>query len=315
MPSPRAVIGCLAATAAVSVKAADNCDCYTIDGDSSVRYKSYGFWDFRSLSQYAGVPALIDNFDDNQNADFTSDYFNQSSEFQEFWAPQKWSNENKILRTNSFNNLYIAPIEEGGSDTMLTLRTARGSNFQSTSAFQSKDFIDHASMRMYARTHGDSGACTSMFTYLGGDSIADVQESDIEVLTKESKDIINYTNQPAHMGNGTLVHGAGNKMKFPSGDTWTQWHTHRMDWTPGLVSWFLDGRELHSQSFQAPVDPSQIIFNAWSDGGNWTGLMEPDGQAFQDIQWIEIAYDLAEEGSCGNVCSVDEGAVGKPVAV
>jgi beta-glucanase (GH16 family) len=88
-----------------------------------------------------------------------------------------------------------------------------------------------------------------------------------------------------------------------------------MDWTPGLTTWHADGREVRSQSFQAPVDPSRIVLNAWSDGERWTGEMGEGGQAFQDIQWIEMAYNLADEGACSRVCSVDGGHVGSPAPV
>jgi len=313
MPSTRQVLFSVAAVAA-TVQAAD-CDCYLTDGSSSTYYKDYGFWDFRSLSQYSGVPELIDTFDGNSNAGFTSNYFSQNSTFQNFWAPQKWSNNGEILRTNSFNNLYIAPNSDGGSDTMLQMRTARGSDFQSTAAFQSKSLIDHASMRMYSRTHGDPGACTAIFTYLGAENLTDVQEADIEFLTKDPENKVHYTNQPAHYGNGTLVRGAGHNTTMPDGKKWTDWLLHRMDWTPGMTTWSLDGKQMRAQSFQAPVDPSRIVLNAWSDGDTWTGNMTVGGRAFQDIQWIEIAYNLADEGSCTNVCSVDDGVVGSPVPV
>lgn len=319
MPSTRPLLlTCLAAAGAAAQ--ANNCDCYVINGNYPTYFKNYGFWDFRSLSQYAGVAPLIETFEGNSRAGFTSDFFSRNSSFQTFWAPQNWQSEDEILRTNSFNNLYIAPSSDGGGSsssdtTMLQMRTARGSDFQSTAAFQSKDLVDHASMRMYSRTHGDPGACTAIFTYLGAESIKDVQEADIEFLTKDPETKVHYTNQPAHLGNGTLVHGAGNNMTMPGGKRWTDWLEHRMDWTPGRTTWSLDGQEMLSQTFQAPVDPSRIVLNAWSDGGSWTGMMSEGGQAFQDIQWIEMAYNLADEGSCARVCSVDDGAVGSPVPV
>ncbi|KAK0387704.1 hypothetical protein NLU13_3949 [Sarocladium strictum] len=316
MPSTRLLLTWLAAAVA-TIQAAE-CDCYVTDGGPSPTYfKDYGFWDFRTLSQYSGSPPLIDTFEGNSQAGFTSDFFSSTSSFQNFWAPQNWNDDEEILRTNSFNNLYITPSSSSASRnaTMLRMRTARGSDFQSTAAFQSKDMVDHASMRMLSRTHGSAGACTSIFTYLGAENMLDVQEADIEILTKDPETRIRYTNQPAHYGNGTLVHGAGHRVTLPDGKKWTEWLTHRMDWTPGLTTWFVDGREMRSQSFQAPVDPSRIVLNTWSDGGNWTGTMDQGGQAFQDIQWIEIAYNLAEEGSCARVCSVNGGAAGSPQPV
>lgn len=313
MPSLSKLAGYVAVFA-TAASAAD-CDCYLIDGSSPTYFKNYGFWDFRQLSQFAGIPPAIDTASGNSQAGFTSDYFGWSSEFQKFWGPQSWNNSAEFMNVNSFNNLYIAPNSNGDSDTMLTMRTARGDGFQSSAEFESRNTVDHASMRMYARTHGDAGACTSIFTYLWAPSLKDVQETDIEMLTRDPETAIHYTNQPSYLEDDTTIPGASNNITLPGGKKWTDWMTHRLDWTPGMTTWSVDGQELHAQSFQAPVDPAQVVLNAWSDGKEWTGVMKEGGQAFQDVQWIEIAYDVTNQGSCSNVCSVDDGAVGSPVPI
>ncbi|KAH8170043.1 glycosyl hydrolases family 16 domain-containing protein [Sarocladium implicatum] len=313
MPSFSKIAGSVAALA-TAVSAAD-CDCYLTDGSSPAYFKNYGFWDFRDLSRYAGVPATINTVSGNANAGFTSDYFGWSSDFQKFWGPQNWDNGAEFTNVNSFNNLYISSNPNGDSATMLTMRTARGSNFQSSSEFETKAKVDHASMRMYARTHGDAGACTAIFTYLGADSLKDVQEADIEILTRDPETAIHYTNQPSYLEDGTTIDGASNNITMPGGKKWSDWMEHRMDWTPGMTTWSVDGQVLHAQSFQAPVDPAQILLNVWSDGNEWTGRMRENGQAFQDVQWIELAYDVTSKGSCSKVCSVDAGAPGSPIPI
>lgn len=55
-----------------------------------------------------------------------------------------------------------------------------------------------------------------------------------------------------------------------------------------------DGRQL----FPVPRDPAQLVFNAWSDGEEWTGKMPVDGKAYQHIQWIEILHGEANKDSC-----------------
>lgn len=42
-------------------------------------------------------------------------------------------------------------------------------------------------------------------------------------------------------------------------------------WTPGSSDWYVDGVQTASIQFQAPVDPATLLFNSWSDGGDWTG--------------------------------------------
>lgn len=292
---------------------AASCDCYLIDGAFPTYYKSHGFWDFRSLSQYAGVPPVLDSIDANKNADFSSSYFNWESEFAQFWGPQNWDNgAQDFVNVNSYNNLYI---EKSDGSTFMTMRTARLPKFQTSAEFESMNLFDHASIRMYSRTIGSPGACTAVFTYREANSLKDVQESDIEILTSDPKTSIQYTNQPSYLEDGTIIDGASNNISVSV--PWSEWSTHRLDWTPGHTTWYINGGQTYTQTFQAPKDPSKVNLNAWSDGGDWTGKMPEGGVAYQQIQWIEMLYNNADKASCSSVCSIDtDGAKpGSPVNV
>lgn len=290
------------------------CDCYVADNKY---YSGHMFWDFRSLSQYAKVPALIQTQQGNANADFSSSFFNWESEFGQTWGLQNWDNGNsEFPMQNSYNNVYIEKNTDSSpaSDTFMTMRTARHKGFQSAAEFESINKYHYASMRMYARTKGSPGACTAMFTYLGGEKLADVQEADIEVLTSDPKGLIHYTNQPSYTEEGEEVVGASKAVTMPDGVKWTDWVAHRMDWTPKETVWKVNGKQTWVNSFQVPRDPAQFSFNAWSDGGDWTGTMAEGGVAYQQIQWIEILHGQADKATCKRVCSIDSGSeVGKPV--
>lgn len=291
------------------------CDCYLSDGRFPTYFKNHGFWDFRSLGQYAKVPPVIQTLDGNKNADFTSPVFNWDSDFAKFWGPQHWAkNEDTAFpMVNSFNNLYIEKNNNGDSDTFMTMRTSRLPAFQTAAEFESQSPLDHASIRMLAKTHGSSGACTSVFTYKGANQPRDVQECDIEMLTRDDAHYIHYTNQPGVL-NGDIVPGASRNVTLPNGLQWSDWVKHRLDWTPGRTTWSANDAEVASQTFQAPRDPSIVLLNAWSDGGEWTDKMPEGGEAYQNVQWIEILYNVADKASCNKVCSVDKSpVVGKPV--
>jgi beta-glucanase (GH16 family) len=330
MPSPKSLILSAALVSASACQAQvvvddSECDCYLTDGTAPTYFKSHGFWDFRSLSEHAvsEPPAVPDTVQGNADADFGSAYLNWDSEFGQFWGPQNWDNGNTDFpNVNSYNNLYIERNAGGESDTMLTMRSARVSqDFQTSSEFESINKVDHASMRMHARTIGSEGACTAMFTFRNAETQLEKQESDIEVLTNDPPTKIRYTNQPSWFtnddGEDESIPGASNEVTLPAGKRWDQWHTHRLDWTPGMTTWSLDGEQTFAMSFQAPVDPAQMVFNAWSDGSpGWTGEMPVGGAAYQQIQWIEVLYDVTDKASCPRVCSVDKSPVlGKPVRV
>ena len=322
---PVAKIAAAAALLAFSAQAQttvddSECDCFFTNGTVPTYFKSHGFWDFRSLSQYAVVnpPGLKLSVEESENADFTTPYLNYDSEFGAFWGAQKWGSlgsDDLLPNQNSLNNLYIERNRGDVSDTYLAMRTARLDDFQTSAEFESREQFDHVSMRMHSMTTGTKGACTSIFTYRKeGDEV--VEETDIEILTNDPSDTVRYINQPSY--NETTddsVPGASHTITLPDGKVWYDWHTHRLDWTPGLTTWFLDGEKTFDMTFQVPTKPAQVILNAWSNGDEWwTGEMVVGGRAYQYVQWIELLYDVTDEATCERVCSVDDSPViGKAV--
>jgi hypothetical protein len=309
----------LAALATIIAPAvADECACYVTDGSYPTYFSGYNFWDFRSLSDYANdAPDVLQTIDESRQANVTSSFFANDSDFGALWSTQSWDNGNdSFLYINSPNNVYIEhdSDEDGNRDdaTRLTLRTARLDDFQTAAEIESTQTYDHLSVRMYARTVGSEGACTAMFTYLEGQTALDVQESDIEILTSGPTDYVQYTNQPSVDAQGDQIEESWRNASVAT--PWTDWAEHRIDWTPGRTTWSLDGKEVLSTTFQAPVDPAQVIFNAWSDGNEWSGLMPKGGEAFLQIRWIELVYNIADERSCDTLCKVGGDGGGSPGA-
>jgi len=319
------------ATAAPSLTDDASCDCYRTNGSIVDFFSDHRFFDFRNLEKFQGVPKPIKDKEASAAAYATSDYF-LTDEWNAFWATQSWNNSGgaredaTVFMGNTPNNVYIEKNSDTkpSSKTFLTLRTTRLPTFQSAAEIESvsKDF-QYLSMRMLARTMGASGACTAMFTYRGKGE--NVQEADIEVMTNGPKNKIQYTNQPTVNAAGDIIENASVNATLPGGLEWTDWAVHRLDWTPTQSTWYVDGVESAKLTFQVPRDPSQVILNSWSDGGNWTGKMAVNESAYMQIQWFEIVYngtaapanskreDDDSEG-CDNVCSIDDTpSTGTPV--
>jgi beta-glucanase (GH16 family) len=133
-----------------------------------------------------------------------------------------------------------------------------------------------------------------MFTYLQpNDNAQDVQEADIEILTRDPRNAVQYTNQPSTDKNGNDVPKATVNGTNPGGRDWTQWNAYRVDWMPKMTSWYVNGESIANISFQTPKDPAGLILNMWSDGGVWTGNMSVYDEAYLQLQWIEIAYNTS----------------------
>ncbi|KAH6687440.1 concanavalin A-like lectin/glucanase domain-containing protein [Plectosphaerella plurivora] len=258
----------------------NDCGCFKTNDSSDAYFANHLFLDFRSLSDYAGVPPLVQH-DKTSSSQVTSAYFS-SDEWTRNWAIQSWNNsatlgtsssDATVPMFNSPRNIYIEG-EAGSDKSHLTLRTSRSASSQSSAEFESVvSNYQHLSIRMYARTQGSPGACTAVFTYRDVEtSLADVQEADIEFLTSGPTNLVQYTNQPSFTAEGETVEGASRNASLPQDLTWDDWAVHRLDWTPGKTTWYVDGEEIWANGFQAPRDPARVLFNAWSDGGSWSAL-------------------------------------------
>ena len=291
----------LAAAAGPPLADHSSCGCYLTNGTESRFFAHHEFFDFRSQSQYAGVPEVISSSADSAGSPVTSKYFS-STEWKKMWIMGNWNNSKgqredaSVLMVNSPNNVYIEANDQGATpQTWLTLRTQRFEKFQTASEIESLSMgFQFLSVRMLARTIGGKGAITALFTYRHSDKLAEVQESDLEVRTLDAENIIHYTNQPAYTDDGGTSSQATQNATLPDGLKWTDWAVHRLDWTPVRNTWYVNGKQVAQIAFQTPRDPSKVILNAWSDGGKWSGNMSVNEAAYLQIQWFEMVYNSTE---------------------
>ncbi|KAM0806844.1 putative Concanavalin A-like lectin/glucanase [Seiridium cardinale] len=310
------------------------CGCYLTNTTAQNFFSRHMFFDFRNKQQYVNVAQPLEDPAANTQAGVTSSYFD-SGEWKDSWEIQNWNKSARlngtsdggaaILMINTANNIYFERNNDtrSSANTYLTLRTVRHEKFQSAAEFDSVSGDYHyISMRMLARTRGAGGAVTAMFTYRGADGANNVQEADLEVRTSDPNNVIQYTNQPSNHN----VTGSTQNVTLPARLRWSDWQYHRVDWTPGSSTWFVNGLLVSRITSQAPRDPSRILFNAWSDGGSWSGNMPIGSEAYLQIQWIDMVYNNtdtsiglnknARNGRCGSVCSIDQTrTVGTPVLI
>jgi beta-glucanase (GH16 family) len=285
------------------------CDCFLTNGTQPGYFANRIFFDFRNLTKDAGIPPLITNETLATIAKPTSEYL-ASSEWTSVWQPQGWSNSEgkgkglsgaaSVLTVYSPSNVYIQRNNDSdaASATYMTLRTQRLPKFQSAAAFQTKTSDYHfVSLRMLARTIGGPGAVTAFFTYRDPNLASAVQEADMEVLTRGPREKIQYTNQPSFTSDDKVNPDATNNVTLPNDMIWSQWAVHRLDWTAQSSVWYVDGQQVANISFQVPTGTSGINFNAWSDGGSWSGNMTLYDQANLQIQWIEMIYNTSSDST------------------
>jgi beta-glucanase (GH16 family) len=294
------------------------CHCFMTNGSEKAFFTNHLFYDFRDLPQFSGVPPVIRDINGSTQASATSNFF-VSDAWNKDWTIQSWNNNDtigkpgvdaKILLVNSPNNVYIQANNDvkPASKTYMTLRTKRFPTFQSAAEIESvSTAYRFVSLRMLARTIGSPGACTAMFTYRTAEELTNIQEADLEVRTMDPRNKIQYTNQPSYTVDGKDITEATRNASMPGNLQWSDWAVHRMDWTPDRSTWYVDGQQVASITFQAPKDASRVIFNSWSDGGSWSGAMAMYDEAYLQIQWVEMVYNTTDEavkrsdGSSGDI--------------
>lgn len=279
----------------------DQCDCYLTGGEY---YTGHSFWDFTDWSKCAGTPDIIDDEEKAAEAGFTCKFF-KKKRWKKFWTIQSWNNHEdgsldygaRFPMVNSASNMYFQNNDDDDDDddsTFLTMRTSRLDSFQTAAQINSVDRFQYLSIRFLGRVHGSSGGCMAMFTYRHAKEIANVQEADMEILTRDANHRVHYTNHPSYSIDGEQFPDATRNESLPRGIVWEDWVEHRMDWTPTRSVWYANDMEVANISFQVPRDPSYMIFNTWSDGGFWTQNMTTGGEAFMDIQWIQMVYNVSD---------------------
>ena len=54
---------------------------------------------------------------------------------------------------------------------------------------------------------------------------------------------------------------ASSVVSLPGGATWTEWNDHRLDWTPEMSAWYINGELAITKTYSVPKRPSSIILN------------------------------------------------------
>lgn len=328
----------------------NQCDCYLVSGADSGFFQYHRFWDFRSIpndddgNDFTTAPPLLTSSDNAGGQNTTSPYFNTTLFMND------WDIQDGVLRpdalvptVNSAQNIFISrqPGSDGMDSTYLTLRAYRLPDFASSVEVDSNQRnVLHSSIRARMRvvpnfsnnsipfvsggaaadnidglnqTHPVApGAVLGFFTWE-----SDTQESDIEILTSDPVTNIRYSNQPDYdTKTDTDIPGASTNAVLPNNIIWTEWHDHRIDWYDGISRWYVDGELVLEKTMNVPTKPSGLIFNLWSDGGQWSGNMTIGAQVIAGIEWIEMAFNISgnnptsdkkrDTGATCNVgCNVD----------
>lgn len=122
----------------------------------------------------------------------------------------------------------------------------------------------------------------------------DTQESDIEWLSDPNSEsnagtrMLWFTNQDAN-GDGESTYKA---VSPPSKPTTTE-HEYRIDWTAGLVQFYVDGVKRWQTKQDVPNVSGPWVWNNWSNGDKGWSVGPPAKDAVFKIKKIDMYYNTA----------------------
>ncbi|KAF6831183.1 hypothetical protein CPLU01_06881 [Colletotrichum plurivorum] len=161
--------------------------------------------------------------------------------------------------------------------------------------------IKYASVRTVAIFSNPAGVCNGQITYLTADNGLGIffywngtQEIDIEwlsdpaSLSNQGTRWLWLTNQDADLNGQKTI----NNILPPSNPT-VEEHEYRIDWTPGLVKWFVDGTQVWQTTSDVPTVPGSWIFNNWANGDIGWSAGPPTQEANFKIKDVEMYYNTA----------------------
>ncbi|KAF1830396.1 concanavalin A-like lectin/glucanase [Decorospora gaudefroyi] len=299
-------------------KVAAECTRFSTNGSTAATYQFHRFYDFRnlheSLSRIATSTSLNDAIPNSASSKIIS-----AAPWGSGWNARKWfrpaPRKDTVDMQYTPSSISISEVSEPSQEdsTCLSLHTTRLPNgTQLASELQFTEYnVTYASIRMSARIHGVSGAIAGFFTYRN-----DTAESDIELPTGGAANSVHFSNQPTtNPSTDAPIQGSTFNVSLSADQPTSTWNNYRLDWVKGRSAWYVNGVQSADTEVNVPDAESMIILNLWSNGGNFSGRMDTGGEAWFDIQWVELLFNAtagSEVQYDETACSV-ESSLGSPV--
>ena len=136
----------------------------------------------------------------------------------------------------------------------------------------------------------NDGVVSSFFTYTGPSEHNPWDEIDIEFLGKDTTGV-----QFNYFTNGLGHHEYFYKLGFDASEAF---HTYAFEWLPDSITWFVDGKKVHTATENIPQTPGKIMMNVWPGIGVDSWLKPFDGTVplKAEYDWVKFTqYKIVEE--------------------
>ena len=174
----------------------------------------------------------------------------------------------------SMFNCNFVPGNVGFNNGLMSLKIdSDGRGGYTGGEWRSKDRFGYGLYQVNMKPIKNPGVVSSFFTYTSPSEGKPWDEIDIEFLGKDTTKVqFNYfTNGRGQKDEHVHLHNLG----F---DASQGFHTYGFDWQADHITWYVDGRAVHTVTENLPSTPGKIMMNVWPGIGVDDWLDPYDGK-------------------------------------
>ncbi len=192
-----------------------------------------------------------------------------------------WSNGDMFNCTWRASNVTF---DDGKMQLMINLDGAEEGKY-SGGEYRTKDFYGYGMYEVSMKPIKNDGVVSSFFTYTGPSDNNPWDEIDIEFLGKDTTKV-----QFNYFTNGV---GSHEKLYDLGFDASEDFHTYGFKWSKDSITWYVDGKEVHTATESIPVTESKIMMNTWNGIGvdGWLNAYDGKTPLTAEYQWVKFTKE------------------------
>lgn len=156
--------------------------------------------------------------------------------------------------------------------------------------YRSRKFYHYGLFEVRMKPIKNDGVVSSFFIYTGPSDNNPWDEIDIEFLGKDTTIMqVNYFTNG--QGNHEFIYNLG----FDASE---DFHTYGFEWLPDSITWYVDGKPIHTATENIPVTPGKVMMNVWPGIGvdAWLNPFDGNVPLTAEYDWFRITqYNIGNE--------------------
>ncbi|KAI4257007.1 MAG: hypothetical protein LQ352_001835 [Teloschistes flavicans] len=236
---------------------------------------------------------------------FEADFFHQGNIGNDAnWDVSDYTETNypfnmKYEKENVISNPMPASSGDPGLQLLVRGPTPSGSPVRTAELATKRTDMFYGSYRAAIKYTSVSGTCGSMFWRKD-----DTHEIDFELLSSQdsASSSTNRINLVLHSTGPSGFETPSVPFHLSDG-----FHEYRFDWSPGRVSYYVDGEHMKDLTEGVPDIPGPLVFNHWSNGDEHWTYGPPTKDAYMTIGYVKTYFNTSQASQKNDQC-VDPGA-------